>query len=94
LSPVFRTYASIASSSRTLVILSPSFLKSRFCHADFFAALSSGKMLVVMRTNEQQKPLVTDDDLQNFRVISKHIKMFTVLKEGANDIKPFFHYDN
>jgi len=48
----------------------------------FDAAYTSGKLLIVMRTNpETNEPSVSDEDLKDFQTISEHVRTFQYLEE-------------
>ena len=83
----FRTQRSIDNSSRVLVILSKNLLKYEDCLRDFSNACGSGKLRVVMRTDERGSPQVTPEDLRDSIVIQRYIEKFSYWRE---DDKNFY----
>ena len=57
-----RTLESMAQSSRTLLIISPSFLQSQFARSEFLSAFNSGKVLLLKR-----KGALSEDFVKQYR---------------------------
>ncbi len=78
---------SVDKSRRTVIILSRSFLRSKFCLQEFSQAYARNRLLVVMRVDTDSKEAdVTNDDLVDvkFDAIRNYIQVFSSILISKN----------